>query len=50
VRGGGGELSRACVGAVCGSAACGRARFDAVFEKEMMHPLDSVRVELCEDA
>jgi hypothetical protein len=25
---------------VSGGAACGRARFDAVYEKEMMHPLD----------
>jgi hypothetical protein len=40
----------ACVGAVCGGVACGRARFDAVHEKEMMQPLDSVRVELCKDA
>jgi hypothetical protein len=29
----------------------GRARFDAVDdEKEMMQPLDSVQVELCQDA
>jgi hypothetical protein len=38
------------VGAVCGGAACGRARFDAVYEKEMMPTLDNVRVELCKDA
>jgi hypothetical protein len=40
----------ACVGAVCGGVACGRARLDAVYEKEIMQPLDSVRVELCKDA
>jgi hypothetical protein len=28
---------------------CGHARFDAGYEKEMMQPLDSVRVELCYD-
>jgi hypothetical protein len=50
VRGGGIVQSGACVGAVCGGATCGRARFDALYEKEMMQPLDSVRVELCEDA
>jgi hypothetical protein len=38
------------VGAVSGGAACGRARFDAVYEKEMVHPLDIVQVELCDDA
>jgi hypothetical protein len=37
------------VGAVCRGAACGRARLDAVYEKEMMQPLESVQVELCED-
>jgi hypothetical protein len=31
-------------------AASGCARFDPVYEKEMMQPLDSVRVELCKDA
>jgi hypothetical protein len=31
-------------------AECGRARFDAVREKEVVQPLDSVQVELCEDA
>jgi hypothetical protein len=46
VREDGGCLSRACLGAVGGGAACGRARFDAVDEKEMVHPLDSVQVEL----
>jgi hypothetical protein len=40
----------ACLGAVCGGAACGSTRFDAVYEKEMMQPLDGVRVELCKDA
>jgi hypothetical protein len=34
----------------CGGAAYRRARFDAVYEKQMMQPLDSVRVELCDDA
>jgi hypothetical protein len=29
------------VGAVSGGAACGRVRFDAVYEKEMMQPLDN---------
>jgi hypothetical protein len=38
------------VGAVSGGGvAGGRARFDAVDEKEMVHPLDSVQVELCYD-
>jgi hypothetical protein len=50
MRGGGSLQSWACVGAVCGGAACGRARFDRIYEEEMMQPLDSVRVELCEDA
>jgi hypothetical protein len=46
--GGGGVHIGACVGAVCGGAASGRAGFDyAVYEKEMMQPLDTVRVELC---
>jgi hypothetical protein len=49
VRSGGSVQLRACVGAVCGGAACGRARYNAVGE-EMMQPLDSVRVELCKDA
>jgi hypothetical protein len=35
------------VGTVSGGAAFGRARFDAVDEKEIVQPLDSVRVELC---
>jgi hypothetical protein len=38
-REGGSFQSRACVGVVSGSAACGRARFDAVDEKEIMQPL-----------
>jgi hypothetical protein len=50
VRSGGSVQLGACVGAVCRGAACGRARFDAVYEKERMHPLDIVRVELCKDA
>jgi hypothetical protein len=50
VRDGGGVQSWACKGAKCGGAVCGRARFDAVYEKEMMQPLDNVRVELCDDA
>jgi hypothetical protein len=39
--------SRACVGAVSGGAACGRARFDAVYEKKIMQPLDNVQMKLC---
>jgi hypothetical protein len=50
MRGGGGVQLGACVGAVCGGVARGRAGFDAVYEEEMMQPLDSVRVELCNDA
>jgi hypothetical protein len=46
VREGGRYQSRACVGAMSGGAACGRARFDEVDEKEMVQPLDSVQVEL----
>jgi hypothetical protein len=34
------------VGAVGGGAACGRARFDAVDDKEMVKPLDNVQAEL----
>jgi hypothetical protein len=34
------------MGAVSGGAACGRTRFDAVDEKEMVQPMDSVQVEL----
>jgi hypothetical protein len=40
----------ACEGAMCGGAAGGRAGLDAVYEKEVMQPLDSMRVELCKDA
>jgi hypothetical protein len=47
VRKGGSYQSGSCVGAMSGGAACGRARFDAVYEKEMIQPLDSVQVELC---
>jgi hypothetical protein len=50
VRGGGSVQSGACGGSEYGGTACDRARFDAVQEKEMMHPLDSVRVELCDNA
>jgi hypothetical protein len=46
VREGGRCEPGACVDTVSGSAACGRARFDAVDEKEMVQPLDSVQVEL----
>jgi hypothetical protein len=45
-----GYESHAGVGARRVGAASGSARFDAVDEKEMMHPLDGVRVELREDA
>jgi hypothetical protein len=34
------------MGAVSGGAACGPARFDAVDEKEMVHPMDTVQVDL----
>jgi hypothetical protein len=34
------------VDAVSGGAACGRAKFDVVDEKEMVQPLDSEQVEL----
>jgi hypothetical protein len=50
VRDGGSCQSRACVGAVSGCAACGRARFDAVDDKDMVQPLDNVQVESCSDA
>jgi hypothetical protein len=46
---GGSSQSRNCVGAVSGVAACGRAGFDAVNEKEMLQPLDNVQVELSKD-
>jgi hypothetical protein len=45
VREGGRYQSWACVAAVSGGAACGRARFDAV-DEEMVQLLDSVQVEL----
>jgi hypothetical protein len=35
------------VGAGSGGAACGRERFDGVYENEMRQPLDNVQVELC---
>jgi hypothetical protein len=50
VRGGCGCHSRACLGARRGGSSCGRARLDVVDEKDMMQPLDSVQVELGEDA
>jgi hypothetical protein len=50
MRGGGGVQLGACAGAMCGGAASGRAGFVAVDEKEMMQPLESVRVELCKFA
>jgi hypothetical protein len=50
LRSGGRVQLGACGGAECGGAACGRAGFDAVYEKEMMQPLDNVCVELCDDA
>jgi hypothetical protein len=50
MRGGGGVQLGACVGAVCGGTASGCAGYDAVNEQEMMQPLDSVRVKLCNDA
>jgi hypothetical protein len=46
VREGGNFQSWACAGAVNGGAACGRARFDTIYKKEMVQPLDSVQVEL----
>jgi hypothetical protein len=49
VREGGSCESRVCVGAVRGGAACGRAGFDAINEKEM-EPLESVQVKLTKDA
>jgi hypothetical protein len=39
-------ISQRRVDAVSGGAACGRAIFDAVDEKEMVQPLDSVQAEL----
>jgi hypothetical protein len=35
---------------MCGGAASVSARFDAVYDKEMMRPLEGVQVEVCEDA
>jgi hypothetical protein len=45
--GGCGCHSRACMGAVSGGAAYGRARLDTVDTEEIVQPLDSVEVELC---
>jgi hypothetical protein len=50
VRGGGNVQLGACVCVLCGVAASGCAGFDAVYEKEMMQPLESVGMELCDDA
>jgi hypothetical protein len=50
MQGGGGVQLGACVGAVCGGAASGRAGFHVVYEYEMMQRMDSVRVELCNEA
>jgi hypothetical protein len=50
VRSGGNVQLGPCVGAVCRGAASGCARFDAVYKQEIMQPLDSVRVELFENA
>jgi hypothetical protein len=50
VRGGRGCHSGACAGVRREDSSCGRARLDAVDEKEMMQPLDCVQVELGEDA
>jgi hypothetical protein len=47
VREGGNFQSWACAGAVNGSAACGRSRFDTIYKKKMVQPLDNVQVELC---
>jgi hypothetical protein len=47
VRCGCGCQSWAGVGAIRESAACGRARIDAVGEMEMVQPLDGVHMELC---
>jgi hypothetical protein len=44
VREGGSYQSWKCVGAVFGGAACGRTGFDAVNEKQMVQPLDSVQL------
>jgi hypothetical protein len=44
---GGSYQSWVCVSAVSGGAACGRAGFDAINDKEIVQPLDSVQVELC---
>jgi hypothetical protein len=35
------------VGAGSGSAACACAGFDAVNDKDMVHSMDNVQVELC---
>jgi hypothetical protein len=44
MRGEGSVRSWACEGAVCGGAARGSAGLDAVYEEEMVKPLDSMRV------
>jgi hypothetical protein len=50
VRVGCGCQSRAGMDARRVGASCGCPRLDAVYEKEKLHPLDGVQVELCEDA
>jgi hypothetical protein len=47
VRESGNLQSGACVGAVSGGAACGRARCVPVDEKGMVQRLDSVQEEFC---
>jgi hypothetical protein len=44
MRGEGSVRSWACECAVCGGAARGSGGFDAVYEEEMIQPLDSMRV------
>jgi hypothetical protein len=44
MRGEGSVRSVACEGATCGGAAGGSAGLDAVYEEEMMKPLDYMRV------
>ena len=50
MRGDGGVHSWACEGAMCGGAGGGRAGLDAVYEKKVMQPLDSLGMELRKDA
>jgi hypothetical protein len=46
MREGGSCLSRACLGAESGGAACGRATSYSVDEEEMVQPLNNVQVQL----